>query len=121
MLRSYENRFWQESLLDSFPGMLYMIDVGNPIGFSWLNWDLLSFIDYDYDYYGYGDYRGGYSDPYYDDFYRYEDYYYEYQPVPTQARGRGRQTAPVWDYTIKFLQINIIHTLCLLFFFNLMR
>lgn len=120
MLRSYGNRFWQESLLDSFPGMLYMIDVGNPIGFSWLNWDLLSFIDYDYDYYGYGDYRGGYSDPYYDDFYRYEDYYYEYQPVPTQARGRGRQTAPVWDYTIKFLQINIIHTL-FSFVFNLMR
>ncbi|XP_074038971.1 synaptotagmin binding cytoplasmic RNA interacting protein isoform X8 [Leptinotarsa decemlineata] len=49
--------------------------------------------DYDYDYYGYGDYRGGYSDPYYDDFYRYEDYYYDYQPAPTQARGRGRQPA----------------------------
>ncbi|KAJ8981558.1 hypothetical protein NQ317_009818 [Molorchus minor] len=50
--------------------------------------------DYDYDYYGYGDYRGGYSDPYYDDFYRYEDYYYDYQPAPTPARGRGRQPAP---------------------------
>nr|CAI5842919.1 unnamed protein product [Callosobruchus analis] len=50
--------------------------------------------DYDYDYYGYGDYRGGYSDPYYDDFYRYEDYYYDYQSVPTPARGRGRQPPP---------------------------
>nr|XP_023016259.1 heterogeneous nuclear ribonucleoprotein Q [Leptinotarsa decemlineata] len=54
-------------------------------------------IDYDYDYYGYGDYRGGYSDPYYDDFYRYEDYYYDYQPAPTQARGRGRQPASELD------------------------
>ncbi|CAH1099814.1 unnamed protein product [Psylliodes chrysocephalus] len=54
--------------------------------------------DYDYDYYGYGDYRGGYSDPYYDDFYRYEDYYYDYQPAQTPARGRGgRQAAPELD------------------------
>lgn len=51
--------------------------------------------DYDYDYYGYGDYRGGYSDPYYDDYYRYEDFYYEYPPAPSQARGRGRQPQPV--------------------------
>ncbi|KAJ8920437.1 hypothetical protein NQ315_005305 [Exocentrus adspersus] len=72
-------------------------DYGYPIGSSWLNWELLSFIDYDYDYYGYGDYRGGYSDPYYDDYYRYEDYYYDYQPAPTQARGRGRQPAPELD------------------------
>ncbi|XP_017776044.1 PREDICTED: heterogeneous nuclear ribonucleoprotein R isoform X6 [Nicrophorus vespilloides] len=50
--------------------------------------------DYDYDYYGYGDYRGGYSDPYYDDFYRYEEYYYDYPPAPPQARGRGRQPQP---------------------------
>lgn len=53
------------------------------------------FIDYDYDYYGYGDYRGGYSDPYYDDYYRYEDYYYDYAPPPPPARGRGRQAQPV--------------------------
>ncbi|XP_060527253.1 heterogeneous nuclear ribonucleoprotein Q-like isoform X3 [Cylas formicarius] len=54
--------------------------------------------DYDYDYYGYGDYRGGYSDPYYDDFYRYEDYYYEYQPTPpAQPRGRGRPAQPELD------------------------
>jgi heterogeneous nuclear ribonucleoprotein R len=51
--------------------------------------------DYDYDYYGYGDYRGGYSDPYYDDYYRYEDYYYDYPTAPTQSRGRGRQPQPV--------------------------
>lgn len=56
---------------------------------------IVSFIDYDYDYYGYGDYRGGYSDPYYDDYYRYEDYYYDYPPAPPQARGRGRQPQPV--------------------------
>ncbi|XP_043285812.1 heterogeneous nuclear ribonucleoprotein R isoform X2 [Venturia canescens] len=49
-------------------------------------------MDYDYDYYGYGDYRGGYSDPYYDDYYRYEDYYYA--PPPPPARGRGRQPQP---------------------------
>lgn len=53
--------------------------------------------DYDYDYYGYGDYRGGYSDPYYDDYYRYEDFYYEYPPAPSQARGRGRQPQPELD------------------------
>ncbi|KAJ8959522.1 hypothetical protein NQ314_006259 [Rhamnusium bicolor] len=68
--------------------------------------------DYDYDYYGYGDYRGGYSDPYYDDFYRYEDYYYDYQPAPTQARGRGRQPAPVWDKT-KFSLPSFAFALCL--------
>lgn len=41
-------------------------------------------LDYDYDYYGYGDYQGGYSDPYYDDYYRYEDYYY-----PPEFSGHG--------------------------------
>ena len=56
---------------------------------------LCVFIDYDYDYYGYGDYRGGYSDPYYDDYYRYEDYYFDYPPPPPPARGRGRQPQPV--------------------------
>ncbi|XP_044592513.1 heterogeneous nuclear ribonucleoprotein R isoform X11 [Cotesia glomerata] len=50
--------------------------------------------NYDYDYYGYGDYRGGYSDPYYDDYYRYEDYYFDYAPPPPPARGRGRQPQP---------------------------
>lgn len=45
-------------------------------------------VDYDYDYYGYGDYRGGYADPYYDDYYRYDDFYdYGYGPGP---RSRGR-------------------------------
>lgn len=69
---------------------------GKRIGSSWLNWDcVVSFIDYDYDYYGYGDYRGGYSDPYYDDYYRYEDYFYDYPPAAPQARGRGRQPQPV--------------------------
>ncbi|XP_031783575.2 heterogeneous nuclear ribonucleoprotein R isoform X18 [Nasonia vitripennis] len=51
-------------------------------------------LDYDYDYYGYGDYRGGYSEPYYDDCYRYEDFYFDYAPPPPPARGRGRQPQP---------------------------
>lgn len=70
----------------------------------------LSFVDYDYDYYGYGDYRGGYSDPYYDDFYRYEDYYYDYQPVPqAQSRGRGRQSAPVGEISkLKFSFLSVL-------------
>ncbi|XP_049849732.1 heterogeneous nuclear ribonucleoprotein Q isoform X4 [Schistocerca gregaria] len=50
--------------------------------------------DYDYEYYGYSDYRGGYSDPYYDDYYRYEDYYFDYPPPPPPARGRGRPPQP---------------------------
>jgi len=46
-------------------------------------------LDYDYDYYGYGDYRGGYADPYFDDYYRYDDFYdYSYGPGP-RSRGRG--------------------------------
>ncbi|XP_046406124.1 heterogeneous nuclear ribonucleoprotein Q-like [Ischnura elegans] len=53
--------------------------------------------DVDFEYYGYGDYRGGYSDPYYDDYYRYEDFYYDYLPPPPRGvirrpmpAGRGR-------------------------------
>lgn len=45
--------------------------------------------DYDYDYYGYWDYRGGYGDPYYQDYYRYDDYYYDYPPASPTARRRG--------------------------------
>ena len=52
---------------------------------------------YDYDY-GYGEYRGGYSDPYYDDYYGYEDDYYGgggygggYGAGP---RGRGSRGGP---------------------------
>ena len=52
---------------------------------------------YDYDY-GYGEYRGGYSDPYYDDYYGYEDDYYGgggygggYGASP---RGRGARGGP---------------------------
>ncbi|XP_034243862.1 heterogeneous nuclear ribonucleoprotein R isoform X3 [Thrips palmi] len=50
--------------------------------------------DYDYEYFGYGDYRGGYSDPYYDDYYRYEDYYYDIPSAAPPARGRARQPQP---------------------------
>lgn len=41
------------------------------------------FIDYEYDFYGYSDYRGaGYNDSYYEDFYRTYDgeYYFDYPP-----------------------------------------
>ncbi|KAG8237069.1 hypothetical protein J437_LFUL005176 [Ladona fulva] len=48
--------------------------------------------DVDFEYYGYGDYRGGYSDPYYDDYYRYEDFYYDYLPPP--PRGVMRRPLP---------------------------
>ncbi|XP_037079859.1 heterogeneous nuclear ribonucleoprotein R-like [Pollicipes pollicipes] len=45
--------------------------------------------DYDYDMYGYGDYRGGYSDPYYDE-YSNDDYYYDYPASSPAPRGRGK-------------------------------
>ena len=49
------------------------------------------FPDYDYgDYYGYGDYRGGYSGAeYYDDYYGYDDYDYGYGGAPYPQRGGG--------------------------------
>lgn len=56
---------------------------------------LFFILDYDYEYFGYGDYRGGYSDPYYDDYYRYEDYYYDIPSAAPPARGRARQPQPV--------------------------
>lgn len=59
--------------------------------------------DYDYDYYAYGEYRGGYSDPYYDEYYgrgfdEYE-YGYSYGPGPVPPSGpphmnRGRGAPP---------------------------
>lgn len=46
-------------------------------------------LDYDYDYYGYSDYRGGYADPYYEDYYgRYDDYYDYGYPAAAPPRGR---------------------------------
>ncbi|KAL0275100.1 UNVERIFIED_CONTAM: hypothetical protein PYX00_003065 [Menopon gallinae] len=49
-------------------------------------------IDYDYDYFGYGEYRGGYGDPYYDEYYRYDDYFCDLVQPPPPARGtRSRQ------------------------------
>lgn len=38
------------------------------------------FVDYDYDYYGYSEYRGGYNDSYYDEYYRSYDgeQFYDY-------------------------------------------
>lgn len=51
--------------------------------------------DYDFDYYGFSDYRGGYGDDYYD-YYGYDDDYYGYGggygPGP---RGRGRGGPPL--------------------------
>ena len=60
------------------------------------------FLDYDYDYYGYGEYQGGYSDPYYDEFYRYEDYYYDYPPPPLGGRGRTK-SAPVGSHSVHYI------------------
>uniref|UniRef100_A0A1I8NSY6 RRM domain-containing protein n=1 Tax=Stomoxys calcitrans TaxID=35570 RepID=A0A1I8NSY6_STOCA len=52
--------------------------------------------DYEYDFYGYSDYRGGYNDSYYDDFYRTFDgeYFFDYPPggvapLPPGAAGGG--------------------------------
>lgn len=53
----------------------------------------LFLTDYDYDYYGYGDYRGGYND-YYDDYYGYEDYYFDYPPAPMPAARAGGRVRP---------------------------
>lgn len=49
-------------------------------------------VDYDYEFYGYSDYRGGYNDPYYDEYYRNYDggEYYDYFPssgATTAAAG----------------------------------
>ncbi|XP_014095205.1 heterogeneous nuclear ribonucleoprotein Q isoform X4 [Bactrocera oleae] len=56
------------------------------------------FIDYDYDFYGYSDYRGGYNESYYDDFYRTYDgeYFFDYPPsgvtpLPTGGPAGGLQ------------------------------
>lgn len=58
----------------------------------------ICFIDYEYDFYGYSDYRGGagYNDSYYEDFYRTYDgeYFFDYPPggvppLPPSAVGSG--------------------------------
>ncbi|KAL7638381.1 UNVERIFIED_CONTAM: hypothetical protein RMT77_010951 [Armadillidium vulgare] len=47
--------------------------------------------DYDYEFYGYGDYQGGYCDPYFEDFYRYEDYFAcDYSSHPMGGRSRSK-------------------------------
>lgn len=56
------------------------------------------FIDYEYDFYGYSDYRGGYNDSYYDDFYRTYDgeYFFDYPPsgvAPLPPPGPGGMAA----------------------------
>ncbi|KPJ13166.1 hypothetical protein RR48_06257 [Papilio machaon] len=49
--------------------------------------------DYDYDYYGYGDYRGGYNEP----FYRYDEFYFDYAgpPQPSAVRQPPNRAQPV--------------------------
>lgn len=45
---------------------------------------IIFIVDYDFDFYGYSDYRGGYTEPsFYEDYYRsYEgDYFFEYPPA----------------------------------------
>lgn len=55
------------------------------------------FIDYDYDYYGYGDYRGGYNEP----FYRYDEFYFDYAapPQPSAVRQPPNRPQPVGPHT----------------------
>lgn len=55
------------------------------------------FIDYDYDYYGYGDYRGGYNEP----FYRYDEFYFDYAgpPQPSAVRQPTNRPQPVGPHT----------------------
>ncbi|GBP77684.1 hypothetical protein EVAR_60396_1 [Eumeta japonica] len=47
---------------------------------------------YDYDYYGYGDYRGGYNEP----FYRYDEFYFDYAgpPQPSAVRQPPNRAQP---------------------------
>ena len=66
------------------------------------------FPDYDYDYYGYGDYRGGYAEDFYD-YYAYDDYDYGYGGGYGGPRGgRGGQRGgpphppPVGDSLFQF-------------------
>lgn len=50
-----------------------------------------NFVDYDYDFYGYSDYRGGYNDSFYDDYFRTYDgeQFFDY----TANSGTGPQNA----------------------------
>lgn len=56
------------------------------------------FIDYDYDFYGFSDYRGGYNESFYDEYYRsfdgdqYASYpSYEYAQSGSNATGGGQR------------------------------
>lgn len=59
------------------------------------------FIDFDYDYYGYGDYRGGYNEP----FYRYDEFYFDYAgpPQPSAVRQPPNRPQPVGPNTHSLL------------------
>ena len=54
--------------------------------------------DYDFEC-GYGPYRGGYADPYYNAYYPYAggDYYYDYpaRGAPASSASRGRSSSTV--------------------------
>ncbi|KPJ04343.1 hypothetical protein RR46_01712 [Papilio xuthus] len=54
--------------------------------------------DYDYDYYGYGDYRGGYNEP----FYRYDEFYFDYAgpPQPSAVRQPPNRAQPCVGLTV---------------------
>ena len=56
------------------------------------------FIDYDYDFYGFSDYRGGYNETFYDEYYRsfdgdqYPSYpSYDYPQSGSNATGGGQR------------------------------
>lgn len=88
-------------------------------------------LDYDYDYYGITDYRGGYSEPYYDELYN--EYPYDYPPssatsgaTTTTTGGSIQRTARNISVgsssTIhKKLHLFLMHNLCTFYYFILSR
>lgn len=89
-------------------------------------------LDYDYDYYGITDYRGGYSEPYYDELYN--EYPYDYPPssatsgATTTTTGgssiqrTARNISVGSSSTIhKKLHLFLMHNLCTFYYFIFSR
>lgn len=85
------------------------------------------FVDYDYDFYGYMDYRGGYSDPYFDECYQSYDgeFYYDFPllngvapPAPMNATtvggGAGCPQKPTRNSPVGLIYIFLLF--CVLIF-----
>ncbi|UYV61116.1 HNRNPR [Cordylochernes scorpioides] len=94
MLRNRERRMMQS--MQSRAVLMGMPSIGRSGGRG-SRMDPRSY-EYNYDYYGYGDYQGGYADPYFEDFYcnTYEDYY-SYGSPPRGATGRGQRGRSLQD------------------------